>query len=95
MRMFCVCFGLDELDKDSTDETCPLIGEHNKSEETSNETESLEDGLTRSLECSSTSLSSLEADTVHSEDIGSRHSSDEDSVDSFLLIDLEDNEVLP
>ena len=96
INMFCVCFGLDEdeLEKDTTDETCPLIGEHNKSEEIVIDTEPLEDGSIHSLEYSSASLSSLEEAIDSGEDIGSKHSSDNnsDSADSFLLIDLDDDE---
>jgi len=86
LEICCICFGADDTEVSSSEETCPLIGEYNKpvddvvedqssaTEITSGSVIDEEDDEIHSLECSTASLSSLEEEI--------------NSPDGFLVLDL-------
>ena len=95
LEICCSCFGFDDSEPASSEETYPLIGEYNKSdvevdnvddevvdrvywssEKPTESASDVDEETVNSLECSTSSLSSLDREV--------------DSPDGFLVLDLSD-----
>ena len=95
LEICCSCFGFDDSEPASTEETYPLIGEHNKSEV---EVDDVDDGVVERVYWSSEepveSASDVDEETVHSLECSTSSLSsldrEVDSPDSFLVLNLSD-----